>query len=157
VTNRIYAANNGSSNVTVISEVQAQPNPLTTTITPLPGNTTTNAAQVFQFTASNSAVPPATNLYFQFDTFEGPWNKGTPGAVAGSFTGAASGLSVGTHILYAFAMDGEEATSVMQASSPAFGGITAICSRRRNLDKHNPYCGRESGNGSAGHVYGRCL
>jgi len=125
VANRVYAANNGSSNVTVISEAQAQPNPLTSAITPLPGNTTTNAAQVFQFTASNSAAPPATNLYFQFDTFEGPWSKGTPGAVAGSFTGAASGLSVSTHILYAFAMDGEEATSVMHASSPVIGGITA--------------------------------
>jgi hypothetical protein len=77
------------------------PNPLTTTITPLPGNTTTNAAQVFQFTTKYSASLPVTNLYFQFDTFEGPWSQATPGAMAGSFTGAASGLTVGTHILYA--------------------------------------------------------
>jgi hypothetical protein len=70
-------------------------------------------------------VPPVTNLYFQFDTFEGPWNQGTASGTAGNFTGAASGLSLGTHILYAFATDGEEATSVMRASSPVIGGSTA--------------------------------
>ena len=125
VTNKVYVANNGDGTVTEITEAQAQPNPLTTAIIPLPGNSTTNAAQVFQFTASNSAAPPVTNLYFQFDTFGGPWNTGTPGTEAGSFSGAASGLSVGTHILYAFAADGEEATSIMEASSPVIGGTTA--------------------------------
>lgn len=121
VTNKIYVA---SGNVTVLSEEQVQPSTLTTAITPLPGNTTTSAAQPFHFTATNSAPPPVTNLYFQFDTFEGTWSQGTP-TTPGSFTGAASGLAVGTHILYAFAADGEEATSVMQASSPIIGGITA--------------------------------
>jgi len=125
VTGKIYVANKGGSDVTVITEAQAQPNPLTTVITPLPGNTTTNAAQAFQFNAANTAPPPVSNLFFQFDTFEGAWSQGTPSGAAGSFTGAASGLSVGTHILYAFATDGEEATSVMQASSPVIGGITA--------------------------------
>ncbi len=125
VTGKIYVANKGGSDVTVITEAQAQPNPLTTAITPLPGNTTTNAAQAFQFNAANTAPPPVTNLFFQFDTFEGAWNGGTSGTTAGSFTGAASGLTVGTHILYAFATDGEEATSVMLASSPVIGGMAA--------------------------------
>jgi YVTN family beta-propeller protein len=127
VTNKIYVVNPICNSVTVITEQQVQPSPLTTAITPLPGNTTTSAAQAFQFAASNSSpkAPPVTNLYFQFDTFEGPWSQGTPGTMAGSFTGAASGLALGTHILYAFATDGEEATSVMQASSPVIGGIAA--------------------------------
>ncbi len=127
VTGKIYVANKGGTDVTVITESKAQPNPnpLTTAITPLSGNTTTNAKLAFQFEAANSAPPPVTNLFFQFDTFEEAWNRGTAGTKAGSFTGTSSGLTVGTHILYAYATDGEEATSVMRASSPAIGGIAA--------------------------------
>ncbi len=125
VKKKTYVANFGGNNVTVLSEEQVQPSPLTTAITPLPGNTTTSAAQAFQFMASNSAAEPVTNLYFQFDTFQGPWSQGTASGAPVSFTGAASGLAVGTHILYAFTVDGEEATSVMQASSPVIGDITA--------------------------------
>jgi YVTN family beta-propeller protein len=123
-TNKAYLANYSSANVTVLSDEQAQPNPLTTAITPLPQNTTTSAAQQFQFAASDTAPAPVTNLYFQLDSLGGPWGHGTPVA-PGSFTGEASGLSLGVHILYAFATDGEEATSVMRASSPVTGGITA--------------------------------
>ena len=101
-----------------------QPNPLTTAITPLAGNSTTSATQTFQFTTANIASRPVTNLYFAFDSFEGPWRQGTP-RTPESFTGTASGLSVGIHILYAFATDGEEATSIMPASSPGIGGIAA--------------------------------
>ena len=125
VTGKIYVANKGGSDVTVISETQAQPNSLHTTISPLPGNTTPRAAETFQFHAANTAPPPVTNLFFQFDAFEGAWNPGIPATPSGNFTGAASGLTVGPHILYAFATDGEEATSVMRASSPIVGGIAS--------------------------------
>jgi YVTN family beta-propeller protein len=124
ITNRIYVANGSSSNVSVITEQQVQPNPLTTAITPLAGNTTTSAAQMFPFAAANIASLPVTNLYFAFDTFEGAWRRGNP-VTPGNFTGAASGLSVGSHIVYAFATDGEEATSIMPASNPVIGGIAA--------------------------------
>jgi len=123
VTGKAYVATD--INTMVITEAQVQPSPLNTVISPIPGNMTTSAAQAFQFTATNSVPLPVTNLYFQFDTFEGPWSQGVPSGALGSFTGTAAGLSVGTHTLYAFATDGEEATSVMQASSPVIGGISA--------------------------------
>ena len=131
-TSKIYVANYSSSNVTVLSEEQAQPSPLTTIITPLPNNTTTSATQTFQFAATDTASPPVTNLYLQFDSLEGAWSHGTP-ANAGTFTGAASGLSLGTHVLYAFGTDGEDATSVMRASSPVTGKITSYLFEEQGL------------------------
>jgi hypothetical protein len=128
VTDEIYAASDGfPGTVTVITEARVQPNPLSTAITALSGNTATSATQEFQFTATNGTTnaPPVTNLYFQFDTFDGLWSDGTASSAPGSFTGSSSGLAVGTHILYAFATDGEEATSVMRASSPVIGGVAA--------------------------------
>jgi YVTN family beta-propeller protein len=134
LTNKIYVANQGTptsnSTVSVIdgaTNAQAQPNTLTTTITPLSGNITNNPDQPFTFTATNTAsppVPPVTNLYFQFDGIDGPWSQATASG-SGSFTGAASGLPADQHTLFAFAVDGEEATSVMLASSPIVGKVTS--------------------------------
>jgi YVTN family beta-propeller protein len=134
LTNKIYVANQGvpisNSTVSVIdgaTNTQAQPDTLTTTITPFPGNITTDPPQPFTFTATNTAsppVPPVTNLYFQFDSIEGPWSKATATG-PGSFTGTASGLPADQHTLFAFAVDGQEATSVMLASSPIVGKVTS--------------------------------
>jgi len=141
LTNKIYVANQGvpisNSTVSVIdgaTNAQAQPDTLTTTITALSGNITADPAQTFQFTATNTAsppVPPVTNLYFQFDTIDGPWSQATltgspmPGVFAFSGKASGSGLPADQHILYAFAVDGEEATSVMLASSPIVGKVTS--------------------------------
>ena len=131
VTNKIYVANNGSNNVTVINEQQVQPIPLTTTINPLAGNQTSNPTPTFTFSATSTfapTAPPVDALYFQFDTWQGPWipATATPG---GGFSGKAPTLSLGTHILYAYATDGQDATSIMTTifggCSPVTGAISA--------------------------------
>jgi YVTN family beta-propeller protein len=131
VTNQIYVANQNSGNVTVITEQQVQPIPLTTTITPLVGNQTANPTPTFTFSASTSfapTAPPVDALYFQFDTWQGPWTAATSTG-GGGFTGTAPTLSLGTHILYAYATDGQDATSTMTTidggSSPLIGAISA--------------------------------
>jgi YVTN family beta-propeller protein len=131
VTNKIYVASVDGNNVTVINEQEAQAIPLTTTITPLADNQTSNPTPTFTFTASSSfapTAPPVDALYFQFDTWQGPWipATATPGA---GFSGTAPTLSLGTHILYAFATDGQDATSIMTTifggCSPVTGAISA--------------------------------
>jgi YVTN family beta-propeller protein len=116
-TNQIYVSNLGSNNVTVITEAQIQPVPLTTTIssTAITGGATTDATPPFTFTAVSAFSPTAPavdNVYFQMDTISGQWTVATPGA--GNFTGTPStALSLGTHIIYAFATDGgQDASSV---------------------------------------------
>jgi YVTN family beta-propeller protein len=139
LTNKIYVPNRGDPNsnstVSVIdgaTNVQAQPYTLTTAITHLSGDITSNPDQPFTFTATNTAsppVPPVTNLYFQFDSIDGPWSRATltgpPMSGVFTFTGNASGLPANQHTLFAFAVDGQEATSVMLASSPIVGKVTS--------------------------------
>ena len=63
-----------------------------------------------------------TNVYFQVDTWQGSWARATGNG--SSFSGTLSVQPLGFHILYAFASDGQEATST-QAGSPMVGAITA--------------------------------
>jgi len=135
VTNRIYVANDeNSSTVTVITEDQVQPIPLTTTITPLTGNTTTNPTPTFTFLAASTFAPTAPTpdaLYFQFDTYQGPWTAATPNALTPGYSGTAPTLSAGMHILYAYATDGQDASSThtggngIGEDSPLIGNIAA--------------------------------
>ncbi len=131
VTSQIYVTNSIGGSITVITEQQVQPIPLTTTITPLAGNQTTNPTPTFTFTATSTfapTAPPVDAVYFQFDTWQGPWIPATmaPGA---RFSGTAPTLSLGTHILYAYATDGQDATSIMTTifggSSPVVGAISS--------------------------------
>ena len=76
VTNKIYVANYGSSNVTVIDEQQVQPIPLEADIAPLADNVTGSLTPAFTFTAESNFAPFAPdpdNLFFQVDTWQGPW------------------------------------------------------------------------------------
>ena len=115
-TNTIYMANEGSNNVTVITEQNVQPIPLVTTIDPLTDNQTLLGQLTFDFTATSSFSPTAPTpqeVWYQFDTWEGPW-LATSGA-APNFSVTTSGLPVGTHILYAFATDGQDGNSTGMA------------------------------------------
>src|SRR5205823_3593750 len=138
VTNAIYVANAGSSNVTVVAEQQVQTIPLTATISPLPGNQTSSATPTFMFTASSSfspAAPPPDAAYFQVDTWQGAWTPAAASTIPGNFTGTLPALSPGVHLLYAYATDGQDATSIQagggsagassEQSSPVIGNITA--------------------------------
>ena len=114
-----------------------QPIPITTTITPLTGNTTISPTPSFTFTAVNNfnplapAAQPVDALYFQFDTFQGPWTAATPNATSPGYSGTAPTLSAGTHILYAYATDGQDASSThtggngIGEDSPLIGTIAS--------------------------------
>jgi YVTN family beta-propeller protein len=110
ITNRVYIANNGSNNVTILTEQQVQPIPLVTAITALPGDQTTSRTPAFTFTATSRYAPNAPtprNVYFQVDTWQGRWLLAT--GANPTFTGKTGTLSLGPHILYAYAGDGQEA------------------------------------------------
>ena len=134
VTNKIYVANLGNGNVpnstvTVIDEQQVQSIPLTTAITPFPSNVT-GTAPTFDFTATSSYAPtvlPVDALFYQLDTWQGPWSIANSAGTPGAFATASLTLPLGTHILFAYATDGQEATSIMGAlgSSPITGSISA--------------------------------
>src|SRR6266851_3823837 len=141
VTNKIYASDFSGSDVTVLTEQQVQPIPLTTAITagdtfygdPLK-NQTTSATPSFTFTASSAfspTAPPVDAVYFQVDTWQGPWTAATATMTPGSFTTTLPTLSLGIHILYAYATDGQDASSIMTTdgngggSSPVIGNIAA--------------------------------
>jgi YVTN family beta-propeller protein len=109
-TSYIYPVNAQASTVSPIAEDQFQPIPFTTTIAPLPGNVSTTSTPTFTFTASSAfapIAPPVQNVYFQLDTLEGPWIAATPGA--GNYTATSAPLQQGTHVVYAYATDGQDA------------------------------------------------
>ena len=124
-TNTIYVSNYASNTVTVIAERQAQVVPLGTSIVPLPGNQTAGGSPVFTFSAQSSFSPVAPapqDVFFQVDTWQGPWAVAT--GAGSSPSGTVSNLQPGFHMLYAFADDGQDATSA-ELDSPLVGSITA--------------------------------
>jgi YVTN family beta-propeller protein len=132
LTNETYVTNGFDNDVSIITEQQVQPIPLTTTITPLTGNTTGSASASITFTAASTFAPnaPTPNaVYFQLDTWQGRWSQATNNG-GGSFSGTTSALLGGFHILYAFATDGQDASSTQTGgrsvgdSSPLVGAIT---------------------------------
>jgi hypothetical protein len=134
VTNKVYVANAGSNNVTVLTEQQVQTIPLTTAISALPDNQTISPTPAFTFTASSTFSPtaPAVDaVYFQLDTWQGAWTSASSAGTPGSFTGTLPALSHGIHILYAYATDGQDASSIQTGgagigqSSPLIGNIAA--------------------------------
>jgi YVTN family beta-propeller protein len=129
-TNDIYIT---TSKTTEISEQSIEQIPLTAAITPLTNNQTISATPTFSFTAASTSSPNPTTpdaVYFQVDTWTGAWAASTPGT-GGAFTGTTGTLAPGFHILYAYATDGQEASSTQgqgeegSNSSPAIGNIVA--------------------------------
>jgi YVTN family beta-propeller protein len=107
-TNRVYVANNSGNDVTVLTEEEINPIPLTATVTALSNNQTASRTPSFDFTAISqySPVAPAPQATcFQVDTWQGPWI--TAGGTNPNFSGKTGTLSLGPHVLYAFAVDGQ--------------------------------------------------
>ena len=134
VTNKVYVVNQLRNNVTVLTEQEVQTIPLTTTISALPNNQTTTPTPSFTFTASSTFSPtaPAVDaVYFQLDTWQGAWTPAAPAGAPGSFTATLPALSPGIHILYAYATDGQDASSAQTAGAasgqdgPVIGNIAA--------------------------------
>jgi YVTN family beta-propeller protein len=124
-TNDIYVTNLADATVSAISDEQVQAIPLVTSIAPQPGNVTGNLP-IFALTAATTfapTAPPITAVYYQVDTWEGPWIAAAP--AAGSFTAPVSpALLQGTHVVYAYAIDGQDANSTGMAQQ-LIGRLTA--------------------------------
>jgi len=127
VTNQVYVADQFGNDVSVITEQQGQLVPITASVAPLVGNQTSILSPTFNFSGSNTfSGAPVDNLFYQFDTWQGPWTAAAS-AGAGAFTGAATNLQPGFHILYAYATDGEDGTTTDTGNqnSPLIGSIAA--------------------------------
>jgi YVTN family beta-propeller protein len=119
VTGRIYVGN--ATNVTEIAERRTPANPPVTMILPEPSGP--GVRKTFTFAPANGAGGAAANaVYFQLDSWGNAWTQASRSGSA--FSATLNGLLPGFHILYAYATDGQEATST-QPSSPVVGGIQA--------------------------------
>ncbi len=132
VTNDAYVANYYSDNATAIAEQQVETNALQTTIAALMNNQSATETPSFSFTTLNGLTGTAAdNLVYQFDSWTGSWTsavRGTPSGNSVAFSATvAAPLAPGFHILYAFATDGEDGTSVNTGaqSSPLIGTIAS--------------------------------
>jgi YVTN family beta-propeller protein len=113
ITNQAYVSNRYDHSVTVIGGADAQPGDLTVSIQPLPCNATDTVSPQISMTASSSYSPNAPDvqqIYYQIDSRFGEWKKASMSGSSG--VAVLPALDKGTHILYAFATDGMDATSV---------------------------------------------
>ena len=67
-------------------------------------------------------APPVQQVYYQVDTWTGQWQAATPAGI--SWTATLPALQNGLHVLYAYAADGQDATSINtgSGSSPILPG-----------------------------------
>ena len=96
--------------------------PLTTAIT----QTATGANSTFQFSPTTTYAPaafPIQRVYYQVDSLTGPWQLA---AGSGPFTGSASALANGQHVIYAFAADGQDVPMTGVQSMPVIGAISEL-------------------------------
>jgi YVTN family beta-propeller protein len=114
--------------VSVYTENAVQSNSLTTTITPLTNNTTDVISPSFTFNSSDSA----TGVFFQVDSQQGEWTSalGVPDENQQLFTGTASNLTPGFHILYAYSTDSRHGIAANSGpnsdeDSPVVGAIAS--------------------------------
>jgi hypothetical protein len=122
--------------VTAIAEQPTPSIPEFVSIAPLSGNQSTTTTPTFTFTPNSfySPIQPIVrSIYYQVDTWQNAWSiaNSTDGA---TWTGTTSVLQPGVHIIYAWAGDGAEATSINRPvrapapkspSSPIIGQIAA--------------------------------
>jgi len=112
VTGQIYVPGlgSGSNPLGILTEQNTQAIPLVTTIRPLSKNQTTSATPVFHFAAASTFspnAPPPQGVYYQVDSWQGSWTAAT--GTSPNFVGKTTKLTAGPHVLYAFAVDGQEA------------------------------------------------
>ena len=128
-TNRAYVV--GDAGITVIAGSAtdtAHANPITTTITPVPGN---KSGQNVTFTLNASTTfapnaPPIRKVYYQLDG-QAIWGQGAWMEASGSgpYAASFSALASGTHTLRAFAVDGQDAPAGVTGpqNAPLIGNI----------------------------------
>jgi len=126
---KVYIANRIGKTATILTPASAWPAPLTVAITPLPGNVSRTATPTFTLTTQNQSMPYQTGVhqvYYQIDTWQGTWLTAT-NLNPNQWTAASTALSNGIHILYAYAVDGQDAgaTQSSPSASPMIGSIRA--------------------------------
>jgi len=125
VTNTVYVPDGSSGRMIEITEQQVQDAPLFTLIDALPNNETPSANPLFTVQAESSFYPTAPMpqaVWYQFDTWQGPWSQAL--GTGPNFFIFSPVLTPGTHVLYAFATDGQDANSTGVAQQ-FIGGIAA--------------------------------
>ena len=117
ITGKAYATPDANAiNVTDFSVVTAaneQDIPLAAAITTLPGNTTQTGRPLFGFGAATTFAPTAPalgKLYYQVDSRMGTWTE-APASGPG-YAATLAPLLPGEHTIFAYATDGQDATSV---------------------------------------------
>ena len=121
ISGKVYVPNSNSANVTVITPAPTNAIPLNTAVTPVANNTVNTPTPTFTLTATTTYAPTAPqpqNIYFQIDTLINPFlHAAEQSRTATTLTATATtpALKPGLHILYFFASDGSEATSINPA------------------------------------------
>jgi hypothetical protein len=106
IINNVYV---GGGDLVTLTEQQVQPIPLLTQITPLTANQTISRTPSFSFQTISTyepVTPTPLAVYFQVDTWQGPWTQASGSNPA--FSGQTGPLLLGTHVLYVYASDGQD-------------------------------------------------
>lgn len=124
ITGKVYG---GAPNaISILTEQQVEATQPSVAITALTNNKTSNPQPTFTFTPSGSATQQ--QVYYQVDTWQGPWLVATP-AGGGTYTGQTPALVPGLHFIYAYATDALEGDAFQTGdgfvgqSSPRIGPI----------------------------------
>ena len=120
VTNKVFVFN-GSTTVIDGATGATMANPITTSITPL-ANNSAQSNVTFTINASSSFSPnamPVRKVYYQLDSTSGAWSVASG---SGPWNASFSGLSSGSHTLYAFATDGQDAPLYTSSGSASLLG-----------------------------------
>ncbi len=132
ITNTMYVLTpSGVTPVDGAATDVAQSSPITTTITPLAGNSSGSAGSVqltvantYPTTSGSGSLSNTRRVYYQIDSTDGVWLRAEG---TGPYTASFSGLSSGTHTIYAFATNGLDAPSIMTDVNlnPVVGRLTS--------------------------------
>jgi hypothetical protein len=135
---KILLPNQNSNHVTVITELEAQPIALNTSLNAIPDHTSSISNPTFDIQVNSeytSNIPHVLQVYFQVDTWQRLWMSATQtvnidllDAEATTFWEAhIPAQQNGVHILYAFATDGMDAGSINPSPnySPIVGRMRA--------------------------------
>jgi YVTN family beta-propeller protein len=126
VTGEIYVPNLDSGNVTVINESPRIAQGYTAVSQPLDGNTA-DALPTFTLYAADGQGNPITPLgvFWQIDSTQGAWTT-ADGTGGSSFSATVRNpLSIGTHVLYAYPVEGDAGNPTLDAGTPRMGDVSA--------------------------------
>jgi DNA-binding beta-propeller fold protein YncE len=123
-TNRLYLLYGTGPDLLEIDEPVAVPVPIDVAITVDPPSPDGSVDVSFSATTSFAPVAlPIQRVYYQVDAIDGEWTAASPAGPLGS--AAITGLAPGSHVIHAFATDGQEATIASDLGQPVVVGAIA--------------------------------